>query len=82
MKRFWTVVLYVLAGVIILGRIGTTLDKGFWLGFMKLYPPLSSQMIGYDIESLGEDLIVFLAVRDFVLLRRARKASTLNTATE
>jgi hypothetical protein len=30
---------------------------------IKLYPPIGPQQLGADIESLVEDLVVFLAVR-------------------
>jgi hypothetical protein len=75
MRFFWTRVLYLLAILFILGRIGNTLygDQGFWTGIIKLYPPLSPELFGRDIESLGEDFIVFLAIRHTVLWIQERK---------
>jgi hypothetical protein len=68
------VILYVLAVFIILARIENTIEHGFWVGAIKFYFPFSPELIGADLESLGEDLIVFLAIRDIVLFFRDRKA--------
>lgn len=72
-SRFWTSVLYVLAALIVLGRIGNALygTDGFWAGMIKLSSPVNTQLIGADVESLGEDVILFLAIRDIVLRIRS-----------
>ena len=33
--------------------------------------PVNTQLIGADVESLGEDVILFLAIRDIVLRIRS-----------
>jgi hypothetical protein len=78
-SRFWTAVLYILAVFVILARIENAIEHGFWIGALKLYLPVSPELIGADLESLGEDLIVFLAIRDIVLFFRGRKASASAT---
>jgi hypothetical protein len=74
-SRTWTVILYVLAVLIVLGRIGNALDDphGFWAGIVDLAPPFSAELIGRDVASLGMDLIVFVASRDILLQIRGRK---------
>ena len=75
-SKFWTVLLYALAILIILGRIGNAIGSAHpWLAVLKLYPPLSGEMVGADIESLGEDLILFLAIRDVWLIFHERRAA-------
>lgn len=83
-SRIWTAVLYVVAILIIFGRIGSALDNshGFLLGIINLYLPFTPEAIGYDFASLGMDFIVFLAVRDFVLLTRNRKSEQKESSTE
>lgn len=76
---FWTRVLYLLAVFVILARIENAIEHGFWIGALKLYLPLSPELLGADLESLGEDFIVFWAIRDLVLFFRNRKAVALAT---
>jgi hypothetical protein len=59
----WAVI-YILAVFIVLARIGNALNPGHRIeGILKLYPPLSGEQIGADVESLFEDLIVIVAIR-------------------
>ena len=84
MRRFWIGVLEVLAILVILGRIAGALSgpRGFWAEILKLYPPISGEMIGYDTESLGEDLIVFFAITHSVRTFRERGEKKEETATQ
>lgn len=69
MKRIGSYLIYVLAVFIVLGRIGNALnDAHFIHGMLKLVPPTNGQAIGYNIESLVEDLIVAIAI--FRVIRR------------
>lgn len=65
-QRIWLISLNALAIVIVLGRIGWALygSEGFWVGIFKLYPPFGAEQIGADVESVVEDFVVFLAIRD------------------
>jgi hypothetical protein len=63
-SRIDWIVIYVLAFIVVLGRIGNATGSGHVLSeIIKLYPPIGPQQLGADIESLVEDLVVFLAVR-------------------
>jgi hypothetical protein len=62
-RRIGIGLLYVLAVVVILGRIaGTIGSKNPWGEVIKLYPITTAEAWGYDIESLAEDVIVIAAV--------------------
>ena len=67
MRIFWIAILYLLAILLVVGRIGAALghydNRDFLIGLLNLYPPTSFERFGYDLASLAEDLIVFLAIR-------------------
>ena len=60
----WWIALYVLAALITLGRIGAALSNPdhFWQGLIKLVPITGVQEMGFNIESVVEDALVFFAI--------------------
>ncbi|HEX3661647.1 MAG TPA: hypothetical protein VHU89_09465 [Acidobacteriaceae bacterium] len=72
-RTLW-IILDILAVVVVLGRIGSAMSgTHFWLDIVKLYPPLSGELVGADIESLTE---YFLVIAVIVHNLRPRKALT------
>ncbi|HEX4165823.1 MAG TPA: hypothetical protein VHZ55_10155 [Bryobacteraceae bacterium] len=71
----WTVVLFAVAGLIVLGRIGGCLSAadhpslvGCIIGFV---PVNGGQSVGADLEKVIEDTVVVWALwRAFVMIRR------------
>ena len=78
-RRIGIGLLYFLAVIVILGRIGSALDSQHpWREVIKLYPVTTGEAIGADLESLAEDALVIAAalhswrlVRSFLLERKA-----------
>jgi len=63
-KKVGWIVIYIVAVLIVVGRIGGALTggHGIFRGLIKLVPPTNAHAIGYNIESLVEDVIVIIAI--------------------
>jgi hypothetical protein len=73
MKRSkWWIVLYVLAAIIVVGRLGVALSAPdhFWMALFKIDTSSGGQSLGFMIEGFIEDYIVGVSI--WSLLRKPK----------
>jgi hypothetical protein len=73
-KKAGWIIVYVLAVIIVLGRLGSSTTQGLY-GLLKVAPLTGAQAMGYVIEGFVEDFIVVLAILRFVHWIRTRKSA-------